>query len=279
MPYRHLNLRPLSPAIGAEIADIDLSRPQPQEMIDEIRRALLDYLVIFFRGQALTPDRLLSFAHYFGELSEYPFVKGMDAYPQIVEVIKKENERQNFGGVWHSDTAYLEEPPLGSMLYAVEIPPVGGDTLFANMYRAYDALSQGMKSILEGLYAINSSAKADAAVTRIERKAERPTQAADKVFSAEHPIVRTHPETGRKALYVNPGHSVQIKGLSIEESQPILQYLFQLQQRPEFSCRFRWSPGALAFWDNRAAQHYAMNDYHGYRRVMQRVTFAGDKPV
>ena len=272
-------IKALAPNIGAEISDIDLSQPLSEAIIQQLRQAWLDHLVIFFRDQTLTSEQFLRLAHHFGELSEYPFVKGLDDYPQIVEVIKKEDEIHNFGGVWHSDTTYLEQPPMGSMLYALEIPPVGGDTLFSNMVLAYESLSEGLKQALDGLIAINSSAKPDAAITRIDRKADRPTDASDNTLVAEHPIVRTHPETGRKALYVNPGHSVQIKGWSVEESQPLLQYLFQVQQRAEFCCRFQWQKGSLAFWDNRAAQHYAMNDYHGHRRIMHRITFSGDRPI
>jgi taurine dioxygenase len=194
-------------------------------------------------------------------------------------VIKREHETHNFGGVWHSDTAYLTRPPLGSMLYAVELPPLGGDTLFSNMYQAYESLSDGLRRTLDGLQALNTSAKPDAAVGRQGRKSERPTAADAEVLSALHPIVRTHPEAGRKALFVNPGHTLQIDGCSVAESKPLLDYLFRHQQRPEFSCRLHWRPGSLAFWDNRAAQHYAMNDYHGHRRVMWRVTFVGERPL
>lgn len=168
---------------------------------------------------------------------------------------------------------------MGSVLYAREIPPVGGDTLFANMYLAYETLSGGMKAFLQGLKAVNSAAKPDAAVGRIQRKTERPTGEDEIKRVSVHPIVRTHPETGRRALYVNRGHTVKIDGFSEEESRPILEYLYLQQTRPEFTCRFRWTPGAVAFWDNRAAQHNAINDYQGYRRVMQRVTLAGEKPM
>ncbi len=168
---------------------------------------------------------------------------------------------------------------MATMLYAKEIPPQGGDTLYANMYLAYESLSEGMKQLLDGLCAVNSADKLEAAQTRVYREDERPRNANDVVTTATHPIVRTHPETGRKALYVNPGHTVRIKGLSAEESEPILGILYARQTRPEFTCRFRWGVGSLAFWDNRAAQHYAINDYHGHRRVMHRVTLAGDQPV
>jgi taurine dioxygenase len=196
--------------------------------------------------------------------------------PLITPVIKLEHERVNFGGVWHSDTAYLERPPMGSMLYALEIPPCGGDTLFANQYLAYETLSEGLKKTLAGLIGINTSTKADASKTREDRL--RDAGAELKVLVGEHPVVRTHPETGRKALYVNVGHTTGFKGWTEEESQPLLDHLFAHQVRPEFTCRFRWEPGSLAFWDNRCAQHNPVNDYHGFRRVMHRVTLAGDRP-
>jgi taurine dioxygenase len=272
-------VRPIAPHIGAEIFGLDVSQPLSAQTIDAIRRVFLEHVVIFFREQRLSPEQLLRFARCFGELDQYPFVQGMDGYPEIVEVIKKEDELNNFGGVWHSDTTYLERPPMGSMLYAVELPPVGGDTLFSNMYLAYESLSAGMRQVLDGLHVINSSAKPEAAVGRNDRKTDRPRETEKSELSAIHPLVRTHPETGRKVLFVNPGHSTYIDGFSVEESRPILEYLFRHQQRAEFSCRFHWQPGSLAFWDNRAAQHYALNDYHGYRRVMQRVTFIGERPV
>jgi taurine dioxygenase len=184
----------------------------------------------------------------------------------------------NFGGIWHSDTTYLELPPMGTMLVAREVPPVGGDTLFANQYLAYEALSDGMKKLLDGLCAVNSSAKANTTRTREDRIKSDPSRRPNDDFIAEHPVVRTHPETGRKALYVNIGHTVRFSGMTEEESAPLLDYLFRHQARPEFTCRFAWRIGSLAFWDNRAAQHNPINDYHGYRRVMHRITLAGDKP-
>ena len=273
-----IRVKPLSSALGAEISGVDLGKVLDDDTIAEIRRAFLAHLVIFFHDQSLTPEQYLRFAHAMGEPSEYPFVEGMDSYPEITEVIKKEDERVNFGGIWHSDTTYLECPPMGTMLYAREIPPLGGDTLFANMIMAYESLSPGMQRLLDGLTAVNSAEKSVAAATRADRLRERPREAGDTVTVAEHPLVRTHPETGSKALYVNPGHTVRIAGLSEAESAPILDYLYQHQTRPEFTCRFRWRRDSLAFWDNRATQHYPLNDYHGHHRVMQRITLAGDRP-
>jgi alpha-ketoglutarate-dependent taurine dioxygenase len=243
-----------------------------------LRRALLDHLVLFFRDQDLTPRALLAAARQFGTPVEYPFVQGIEGYPEVIEVAKLENETVNFGGIWHSDTTYLESPPMGSLLLAREVPAAGGDTLFANMYLAFETLSEGMRAMLDRLTAISSSAKADASRTREDRIRSAPKDGGRRLLEAEHPVLRTHPETGRKALYVNVAHTVRFGGMTEAESAPLLHYLFQHQIKPEFTCRFRWRPRSLAFWDNRAAQHNPINDYHGYRRIMHRVTLAGDRP-
>jgi taurine dioxygenase len=274
-----LAIHPASGALGAEISGVDLAKELDSPTIAALRRAWLDHLVLFFRDQPLTPPQLLAFARSFGDIIEYPFVKGLDEYPEIIPVVKLEHERINFGGVWHSDTAYLDVPPMASMLLAREVPAAGGDTLFANMYLAYETLSDGMKRLLSGLRAVNSSAKADASRTREDRIAERGRADARALYEAAHPVVRVHPETGRKALYVNVAHTVRFEGMTDEESAPILDYLYRHQTRPELTCRFRWRPGSLAFWDNRCAQHNAVNDYAGHRRVMHRITLAGDVPA
>jgi len=269
-------VRPIAGALGAEIEGVDLAQPLAAPVAAAIRAALLEHLVIFFRGQKLTPQQQLAFARSFGEPMEYPQLKGLPECPLITPVVKLEHERMNFGGVWHSDTAYLERPPMGSMLYALEVPPQGGDTLFANQYLAYESLSAGLQRTLEGLVGVNTSTKAAASKTREDRM--RAAGEELKVLSGEHPVVRTHPETGRKALYVNVGHTAAFKGWSEAESRPLLEYLFAHQVQPEFTCRFRWQRGSLAFWDNRCTQHNPVNDYHGFRRVMHRVTLAGDAP-
>jgi taurine dioxygenase len=271
-------VRPLAGAIGAEISGVDLSKDLAEETVAAIRRAWLDHLVVFFRDQHLPPARFLAFARRFGEPIEYPFVKGLDEYPEIIPVLKLETERVNFGGIWHSDTAYLDVPPMASMLVAREVPPAGGDTLFANMYLAYETLSDGMKRMLDDLVAVNSSAAADVSRTREDRLKDSARADAKKEYTASHPVVRVHPETGRRALYVNVAHTVRFEGMTDEESAPLLRYLYQHQVRPEFTCRFAWRPGSLAFWDNRCTQHNPVNDYHGFTRVMHRVTLAGDKP-
>ncbi|MDA1116475.1 MAG: TauD/TfdA family dioxygenase [Proteobacteria bacterium] len=271
-----MQVHPIAVALGAEIHGVDLSRPLEFATVTQIRAALLEHLVIFFRDQSLTSAQQLTFARAFGEPMEYPQLKGLPDSPFITPVVKLEHERVNFGGVWHSDTAYLERPPMGSMLYALEVPPQGGDTLFANQYLAYETLSDGLKRTLAGLTAVNTSTKAAASKTREDRM--RASGEELKVLVGEHPVVRTHPETGRKALYVNLGHTTGFKGWSEDESQSLLEYLFAHQVRPELTCRFRWQRGSLAFWDNRCTQHNPVNDYHGHRRVMHRVTLAGDVP-
>jgi taurine dioxygenase len=228
---------------------------------------------VFFRDQKLDPAQFMAFARRFGKPIEYPFVKGLDGFPEVIEVRKLEHEKHNFGGLWHSDTAYLPEPPMGSMLIAREIPPYGGDTEFASQYAAYEALSDGMKRLLDGLYAVNSSSKADATKTREDMVKEYRTQ-----YESEHPVVRTHPETGRKALYVNVGHTSRFRGMTEAESAPLLEFLYRHQVKAEFTCRFQWRVGSIAFWDNRCTQHNPINDYHGHRRVMHRITLAGDRP-
>lgn len=273
-----IGILPLSGGIGAEIVGVDLSRPLTESMVAALRQALLDHLVIFLRDQTMTPEQQVAFAERFGTPDIYPFIKGLDGFPMITPVLKKEDETVNFGGIWHSDTVYQPCPPMGTMLYAKELPPYGGDTLFANQYLAYETLSAPLRGILDSLKAVNSAAKGRVAATRQNRIEEGGTGQVAEAMVAEHPVVRTHPETGRKALYVNVAHTVKFVGMSEAESEPILSFLYQHQVRPEFCCRFRWSPGTLAFWDNRCAQHNPINDYHGHRRLLHRITLKGDAP-
>jgi taurine dioxygenase len=273
-----VEIRPLTGAIGAEISGVDISKALTAQTVDEIRQALLAHLVIFLRDQDITPAQQLAFVSRFGEPDTYPFVKGLEDYPQITPVLKRPEETINFGGIWHSDTVYQAEPPMATVLYAKELPPIGGDTLFASQYQAYESLSAPLRAFLEGLTAVNSAAKGSSAQTREDRVVDGGTGLAAEVMQAEHPVVRTHPETGRKALYVNTGHTVRFTGMTAAESTPILEYLYQHQIKPEFCCRFVWRPGSLAFWDNRCAQHYPVNDYHGHTRLLHRITLKGDKP-
>lgn len=273
-----ITIQKIAGALGAEISGVDLSQNLSDAAIAEIRQALLDHLVIFFRDQDITPAQHMGFARRFAEPEEYPLLKGLDEFPEIVAVVKLPHERINFGGIWHADTTYTPAPPLGAILVARELPPYGGDTIFANQYMAYDTLSDGMKKTLSGLRAINSSAKADANKTREDRLPTAGKEEAKKELVGIHPVVRTHPETGRKILYVNFGHTVRFDGMTDEESAPLLNYLFAHQVRPEFTCRFQWRPGSVAFWDNRCVQHNPVNDYHGFKRVLHRISLKGAEP-
>ncbi len=274
-PTKLIQVEPTEGALGAEIWGLDLAKELSEQTISEIRNALLKHLVVFFRGQNhITAEHQARFARRFGDLVEYPMVKGLDNTPEVIPVVKLPEERVNFGGLWHTDTTYLDEPPLGSMLLAREIPPIGGDTEFANMYLAYESLSPALRRFLDGLTVVNSSAKAAVSETR-KRRLDKPKPTE---LIAEHPAVRTHPETRRKALYVSFAHAVRFKELSLEESQLVLDFLYAHQIKPEFVYRFKWTVGAMAFWDNRSCQHNPLNDYHGYKRVMHRVTVAGDRP-
>ena len=274
-----MHIKRIAGALGAELLDIDLATQLTPDSARAVRQALLDHQVIFMKRQRLTPDQFLQFAQAMGEPVEYPFVKGLDGFPHIIEVKKLAHEKSNFGGIWHSDTTYLDAPPMGSMLLSREVPPYGGDTLFASQYAAYEALSDTMRRMIDPLRGISSSAKADVSKTREDRIKSDGKQEAPKEYRAEHPVVRTHPETGRKALFVNVAHTAGIVGLTDDESAPLLRFLFEHQIKPEFTCRFNWEPDAIAFWDNRCVQHNPVNDYHGHRRVMHRITLQGDKPV
>jgi taurine dioxygenase len=278
MRHPGFTTHPLAGAIGAELSGIDLAADLSDETVAAVRQALLDNGVIFFRDQTLPPDRFLALAKRFGTPVEYPFIKGIEGFPEIIAVAKLEHEKLNFGGVWHSDTTYLETPPMGTLLVAREVPEFGGDTTFANQYAAYETLSPGLRRLLDGLTAVSTSAKADVSRTREDRVKSDGTPAARQPLSAEHPVVRTHPETGRRALYVNTAHTAHFAGMTEAESAPLLNFLFQHQIQPHFTCRFRWQPGSVAFWDNRCVQHYPLNDYHGHRRVMHRITLQGDRP-
>jgi len=273
-----ITVSPIAGALGAEIGGVDLASDLSDDTVAEIRQAWLEHLVVFFRDQELTPAEFLAFARRIGEPVEYPFVKGMDDFPEIITVSKLPHETVNFGGIWHSDTVYLERPPMGTLLVAREVPPYGGDTMFANMYAAYEALSPGLQRVLDGLRAVHSSALADVSKTREDRIKDAGF-GDDREFCSEHPVVRTHPETGRKALYVNVAHTARFAGWTEEESKPLLRFLFEHAVRPEFTCRFQWRVGSIAMWDNRCAMHNPVNDYHGHTRTMHRITLAGDVPA
>jgi taurine dioxygenase len=282
MPDSRIKINRIAGALGADVAGVDLSQPLPDAVIAEIRAALLEHLVIFLHDQHLTPEQHLGFGHRFGEFQLHDFVAGMAEHPQIIEVRKEPEEKRNFGGGWHTDVSYLERPALGSVLYAREVPEIGGDTLFANQYLAYEALSDGMKRMLDGMVAIHSARRpygVNAARAFDPGPSSMSFHFGESAHAeVEHPVVRTHGETGRKALYVNGAFTTRFKGMTEEESAPLLHYLFQHAVRPEFTCRFRWRRNSIAFWDNRCVQHNAVNDYHGARRIMHRVTIEGERP-
>lgn len=273
-----MKVRRIAGALGAVVEGVDL-RTMTKRLAADLRAAWLEHLVLFFRDQPLSTGEFMGFARAFGEPVEYPFVKGLPEHPEIIRVLKLPHERTNFGGIWHTDTAYLETPPMASMLLAREVPPWGGDTIWSSQYLAWEALSPGMKRMLEGMTAVNSSAKADVTKTREDRLADSGRDDARKVYEAVHPVVRTHPETGRKALYVNVAHTTRFSDMTEDESAPLLRWLHEHQVRPEFTCRFGWEAGSLALWDNRCTLHNPVNDYHGYRRIMHRITLAGDRPA
>ncbi len=279
MNYRQIEVRPIAGALGAEIEGIRVAPDLPEDAIAEIRHAWLEHGVVFFRDVDLEPEAFLAFGKRFAAIVDYPMLKGMADHPQIVEVKKLPRERHNFGGVWHSDTAYLETPPIGAMLLARVVPESGGDTLFANMYLAFETLSQGLQQLLGRLRAVNVSSKGAVTRTRAERMQDAANvDAAKTEFLAVHPVVRTHSETGRQLLYVNMAHTLRFEDMTEEESAPLLQWLFAHQTRSGFTCRFSWRPGSLAFWDNRACQHNPINDYHGRQRVMHRISLGAEVP-
>ncbi len=282
-PYRHLDVNPVAGSLGAEVEGVDLSRDLDEEMMGEIRRALLDNLVIFFRGQSLTPDRQLAFARRWGDIHLHPYMQGMDDHPEVLEIKKTPADKKNFGGEWHSDQMFTAKPAMGTILYAKEVPSAGGDTLFANQYLAYEALSDGMKAMLAPLKAVSRGDRFDShdGKTRKEFYADKIAMKVRDPGSTQtitaHPLVRTHPETGRKGLYIG-GHVYRLDGMTEAESRPLVDFLMKHSTRPEFVCRFRWESGSVAFWDNRCTQHFAINDYPAETRIMHRVTVCGDVP-
>ena len=275
----NMNIQSLTPSIGSIIHGLDISQPLTQSLLAELRAIWLDRKVLVLRDQSLSPDQYLAFARQLGTPDIYPFLKGLDGFPEITPVLKKETETVNFGGVWHSDTTYQPYPPMATMLYALEIPPIGGDTLFANQVLAYESLSDGLKYALTTLKVVCRPDKAAAMSTREDRIAERGRDTSKDNLIGIHPVIRTHPETGEKALYVNRAHSCYFEGWSIAESEGLLEFLYAHQIKEEFQCRHVWQEGDVAIWDNRCTLHYPVNDYHGHRRLLHRITLKGDKPV
>jgi len=277
-----LEVQPLTGSIGAEIHGVDISDDLDDGTIGAIRQALLDHCVIFFRDQKLEPERHKAFARRFGPIFVHPFLRSKSTDPELVEITREPGDTRIVGEDWHADTTMMPEPPMGAILYAVEVPPYGGDTLFANQYLAYETLSDGMKRMLEGMRALHSDRLVTGPAAAAKINAGRSTKTRDDSDWREtitaHPVVRTHPETGRKLLFVNRSYTVGFEDMTEAESRPLLDFLMEHGNQPEMTCRFRWRQGSVAFWDNRACKHLAINDAGQYRRVMRRVQVAGDRP-
>tara|TARA_R110000824_G_scaffold366730_2_gene555739 strand:- start:268376 stop:269248 length:873 start_codon:yes stop_codon:yes gene_type:complete len=270
-------VKPLTPNIGAEVHDIDLSAPMDQAMLTALRQTLLEWKVIFFRDQNITTEQHLAFARHFGELEVHPFAPQKEGFPEILPITHDANNKGK-ENVWHSDVTWRECPSLGSILRAIEVPEVGGDTLFSDMYAAYDNLPDDIKAKIDGAVAVHDFAHFRIAM-RKRGKSEAEIEEMNKKYPmVEHPVVRTHPETGRKGIYVNNAFTQYIKGWDKDKSDAMLAYLYAQAAIPEYQCRFRWQANSLAFWDNRACQHYAASDYWPAIRRMERATIIGDRP-
>jgi taurine dioxygenase len=275
-PYSRFTVTPVAPLIGAEIGGVSLAEPVDAELFDELNRALLEWKVLFFRGQEITADQHRDFASAWGPLEAHPFIKELVDQPDQVEVVRFEKNEvvSGYENEWHSDVTWRVNPSLGSVLRAIEVPPVGGDTLWADMAAAYDRLTPAMQEFLDGQRAVHDWERVFGwgmdADTKAQLRVDFP--------KVEHPVVRTHPETGRKTLYVNRGFTERIVGLDDVEGDALLQFLYAQASFPEYQCRWRWQPGDVAFWDNRSTQHYAASDYAPARRVMERITVIGDRP-
>jgi len=279
-PYRKITVHPTGAALGAELRGVDLSEPLDDETFAEVHRAWLEHLVIFFRDQRLTPGQQAAFARRFGELDVYPYVEPVPGHPEVIPIIKKPEGVFNFGGAWHTDTTYTERPPKGTMLYAIQVPSSGGDTMYANMYAAWEALPEDKQRELRALRGVFTPSKVhgkDGYYSRADYPMDK-AQALDPSYRVEHPVARTHPETGRCALYFSAPHMDGFSGMSEEAGRELLGYLFGHATQPALTFRLKWQPGTLTLWDNRCVQHYALNDYDGEQRVMHRITIKGDRP-
>jgi taurine dioxygenase len=279
-----LQIESVTPDLGAEVRGVDLRRAGP-DTIAALKAAFAAHSVLFVRDQQLSLDELLAVTRQFGTVMKVPYVEGVASHPELIAVLKEADERRisTFGGTWHSDFSFLPEPPAATLLHAVELPPVGGDTLWSSQYLAYEGLSEGMRKLLDPLHAIHTGwphgtmgPSPDVPVSRSIKMARNDASADREVL---HPVVRVHPVTGRKALFVNPVYTQRFENMTIAESKPLLDFLFQHSVRPEFTCRRRWSANTLTIWDNRCLMHLAINDYDGHRRLLYRATTAGETPV
>ena len=269
-----LDIRPLTPVLGAEIHGLDLSQPLEPDVVAEVRTALTTHLVVFFRDQDLSPAEQAAFTAQFGELTPaHPVIPALEGHPEVLPIDSEHNK----SAFWHTDVTYVSTPPLGTVLYMKEMPEVGGDTAWISTQAAYDALAEPVRTLCDGLIAVHHD-PFFAADVEAKGGFEWDGKWVDKLLPAIHPVVRTHPETGRNGLFVNPQFTKLILSVSEVESAGILDLLHRHCQRPEFSCRYRWEPGSVAFWDNRATMHYALDDYGDARRVVHRVTLRGDRP-
>jgi taurine dioxygenase len=277
-------IRPVAPTCGAEVVGTDLRDPSP-ETVSLVSQALADHSVLFVRDQHLTPVQQVDLTRRFGDVLRVPYISALAEHPDVVAVLKEPDERNisTFGSTWHSDFSFLDEPPSLTLLYALELPEVGGDTLWSSQYAAYDTLSTGMKRLLDPLRAIHTAwphgTKGPDAAAAVSRSVimTRNDPSADR--EVVHPVVRVHPVTGRKALFVNPVYTQRFEDMTAEESQPLLRHLIDHATQAEFTCRLHWIPGTLAIWDNRCLLHLAVNDYDGSRRLLHRTTVTGDAPV
>ena len=283
--YRHIETHPVAGALGAEISGVDLSHDLSDSIMAEIRAALMEHQVIFFRDQQITPAQQVAFARRWGEIHMHPYVAGLSDHPEIIEIKKSEGDKRNFGGTWHTDQMFNPRPAMATMLYCRQVPDHGGDTLWTNQYLALETLSPAMQAMLAGLKVVakGEGTKKYGGKSRREFYGERLATVAvkdpgDLQTTSIHPLLRTHPETGRKSLYVG-SHVDTFDGMTEAESAPLIDFLMGHSIRPEFTARFRWAPESLALWDNRCTMHFAINDYPAGTRLMHRITIRGDVPV
>ena len=279
--YYRIAVSPIAGALGAEIGGVDISKPIDDATFAEIRRAWNENLVIFFRGQTLDDDALVAFGRRFAPLFRHPNLLTEGPYPDIVRIRRMPGDKHIVGEDWHADTTCMDAPPSGAVLYAVDVPPYGGDTLFANQYLAYETLSDGMKALVSRLKAVHSDITV--AGPHAARNRHRTTKVREdaewREHVTEHPVVRTHPETGRKGLFINRSYTKRFAGMTADESRPLLEFLWSHATRPELTCRFRWENGSVTVWDNRCTMHIAVNDVWKFPRIMHRVQMCGDRPV